>query len=99
MWVRVVSSGNKKVREDVNNVKEVKCLVYNDKLDVVENEMGKEKSLKVFKLLGRWCIFESGINLRRKIISLVLFLLRCKCLMFVFIVYLSLVFFEGYVKF
>lgn len=37
----------------MNNVKEVKCPVYNDKLDVVENEMGKEKSLKVPKLLGR----------------------------------------------
>lgn len=37
-----------RVRKDVNNLKEVQCPGYNDKSDIVGNEIGKEKSLKYF---------------------------------------------------
>lgn len=76
----------------MNNIKEVECPGYNDNLDVVGDDIEKEKKSKIFSTLLR-CKFERIINLRREIISLGLLVLTC-----VLIAQLSSVFSEGHAK-
>lgn len=50
--IKAVSGEKNKVRKDVNNSKRGECTVYNDKLVILGNGIGREKSLKYSQVIG-----------------------------------------------